>query len=82
MILVSVYIKEEKLFIEVKHRIIYQVEKEFQNKKNQSYRNILLFTHLFVSIIKLGFKELREVVKSEKRTPKISEIPVNYIEGK
>ncbi|MDP3150482.1 MAG: hypothetical protein Q8N83_15270 [Ignavibacteria bacterium] len=82
MILVSIYINEEKLFIEVKHKTVYQVEKVFLSKKNQTYRNALLFTHLFVSIIKLGLKELVEVFKTVKQQPKISEIPINYIEGK
>lgn len=82
MILVSVYIKEEKLFIEVKHKKIYQVEKVFPEKKNQSSKNVLLFTYLFISIVKLGVKELIELVKIEKRSSKIREIPVSYIEGK
>lgn len=82
MILVSMYVEGEKLFIEVKHRTIYQVEKKFATKKNQKFNNFLLFSHLFISVIKLGCKELYESVRSEKLVPKTSEIPVNYIEGK
>ncbi|OGV91789.1 MAG: hypothetical protein A3J88_01470 [Melioribacter sp. RIFOXYB12_FULL_38_5] len=82
MILVSIYIKEEKLFIEVKHKKIYQVEKEFHVKKDQNPSNVFLFTQLFVSIIKLGAKELFEFVKPVKRSTKIPQIPVSYIEGK
>lgn len=82
MILVSIYIKEEILFIQVKHKIIYQVEKEFLKKKNKSYKTILLFTHLFISIIKLGFKELFQIRKTGIPYSDISNVPVNYIEKK
>jgi len=82
MILVSVYIKEEKLFIEVKHKITYQVEKEFPQKNSTNSRNILLFSHLFISIIKLGVKELLQFRKPGKLHTKISSVPANYIEGK
>lgn len=82
MILVSIYIKEEKLFIEVKHKKIYQVEKAFHAKKDQNPGNVFLFAHLFVSIFKLGIKELFEFVKPVKHSTKIPEIPVSYIEGK
>ncbi|MCK9211168.1 MAG: hypothetical protein M0P61_10065 [Ignavibacteriaceae bacterium] len=82
MIVVSIYVKEEKLFIQVKHKIVYQVEKEFLNKKNQHFRSLLLFTHLFVSIIKLGFKELFQLRKTGKLVSEISAVPVNYIEEK
>lgn len=82
MILVSIYIKEDKLFIQVKHKIIYQVEKQFQETRNKNFINLRLFTYLFVSIIKLGFRELQQRLKTPKQPTTISDMPINYIEGK
>lgn len=82
MILVSIYIKEEKLFIQVKHKIIYEVEKEFQNKRTQSFRTILLFTHLFMSVVKLGVREIFQLRKTGHLHSKIPSVSPNCIEGK
>jgi hypothetical protein len=57
MILVSIYPKEEKFVIQLKHKIDYVVEKKFGRIKSLNKRRIYVFMQLFYSIIKLIIKE-------------------------
>jgi len=82
VILVSIYTIEEKLFIKVKHKNSYEVEKEFLHTNHTAYRNFRVFSHLFISVAKLMVKELFYTQKNESLAQKISEESISCIEEK
>ncbi len=58
MILVTIYSTEEKLAIQLRHKIDYMVVKKFGRIESPSKRTIYVFVQLFFSIVKLIFKEI------------------------
>ena len=58
MIYASISSSEEKLVIELRHKIKYVVEKKFGRIKSLNNRTIYVFAQLFFSITKLIFQEV------------------------
>jgi hypothetical protein len=58
MILVSISSTEEKFVIQLKHNIDYIVEKKYKITKSLNKRTIHVFEQLFLSMIRLIFKEI------------------------
>jgi|GEM_PF-2738347 len=82
VILVSIHTSEEKLYIKVKHKRVYQKERMLLISKKQGMRNLFVFAHLFTSVAALMLKET--FVRRGKVDDPCEAIDstINYIEGK